>query len=141
MVVFLSCSNASQLQIAPKDDEQKACEQYNGRVEDLSPPEQFLLTMSSVPRLHDKINVLILMQQFQVRLVVRGSVSQMDHLMTYIAGTTSQFEVPVGGCLYPAKCCVCRHSLTRRQRPSSALSGRASRFCQLSDCTRSWRWC
>ena len=53
-------------QIAPKDDEQKACEQYTGRVEDLSPPEQFLLTMSTVPRLHDKINVLILMQQFQV---------------------------------------------------------------------------
>ena len=60
--------NASRLQIAPKDDEQKACEQYSGRVEDLSPPEQFLLTMSSVPRLHDKINVLILMQQFQVCL-------------------------------------------------------------------------
>ena len=61
-------SDAWALQIAPKDDEQKACEQYTGRVEDLSPPEQFLLTMSSVPRLHDKINVLILMQQFQVGL-------------------------------------------------------------------------
>lgn len=59
------------LQIAPKDDEQKACEQYTGRVEDLSPPEQFLLTMSSVPRLHDKINTLILMQQFQVYLVLK----------------------------------------------------------------------
>lgn len=54
------------LQIAPKDDELKACQQYTGRLEDLSPPEQFLLTMSTVPRLHDKINALILMAQFQV---------------------------------------------------------------------------
>ena len=55
------------LQIAPKDDEQKLCEAYTGRVEELLPPEQFLVTMSTVPRLHDKINVLILMQQFQAR--------------------------------------------------------------------------
>jgi Formin Homology 2 Domain len=56
------------MQIAPKDDELKACQQYTGRLEDLSPPEQFLLTMSTVPRLHDKINALILMAQFQVRM-------------------------------------------------------------------------
>ena len=60
-----SMSAASRLQIAPKDDEQKVCEQFTGRVEDLSPPEQFLITMSTVPRLPDKINVLILMKQFQ----------------------------------------------------------------------------
>ena len=60
------------LQIAPKDDEQKVCEQYAGRVEDLSPPEQFLVTMSTVPRLLDKVHVLILMQQFQVRPLTNG---------------------------------------------------------------------
>lgn len=58
----------ARVQIAPKDDELKACQQYTGRLEDLSPPEQFLLTMSTVPRLHDKINALILMAQFQVCL-------------------------------------------------------------------------
>lgn len=48
------------------------CEQYAGRVEDLSPPEQFLVTMSTVPRLLDKVHVLILMQQFQVRPLTNG---------------------------------------------------------------------
>jgi Formin Homology 2 Domain len=62
------CACTLVLQIAPKDDELKACQQYTGRLEDLSPPEQFLLTMSTVPRLHDKINALILMAQFQVCL-------------------------------------------------------------------------
>lgn len=32
----------------------------------LSPPEAFLATMSTVPRLMDKINLLILIQQFEV---------------------------------------------------------------------------
>ena len=55
------------VQIAPKDDELKACQQFAGKLEELSAPEQFLMIMSTVPRLHDKINVLILMAQFQVR--------------------------------------------------------------------------
>ncbi len=63
--LVLEWCGADPLQIAPKDDELKACQQFTGKPEDLSPPEQFLLTMSTVPRLHDKINVLILMAQFQ----------------------------------------------------------------------------
>lgn len=79
------------LQIAPKDDEQKVCEQYTGRVEDLSPPEQFLVTMSTVPRLHDKINVLILMQQFQVKWgrTVYNSLSLVSLNVTVLLDTLS----------------------------------------------------
>lgn len=54
------------LQIAPKEDELRAFQAYDGTYDDLSPPEQFLYTMASVPRLNDKINVLILMHQFEV---------------------------------------------------------------------------
>ena len=54
------------LQIAPKEDELRAFQAYEGTYEDLSPPEQFLYTMATVPRLNDKINVLILMHQFEV---------------------------------------------------------------------------
>ena len=45
----------------------KALQKYSGPVEELSPPEQFLLIMSSVPRLNEKIHLLMLMHQFEVR--------------------------------------------------------------------------
>lgn len=54
------------MQIAPKEDELRAFQAYEGTYDELSPPEQFLYTMASVPRLNDKINVLILMHQFEV---------------------------------------------------------------------------
>lgn len=54
------------VQIAPKEDELRAFQAYQGTYDDLSPPEQFLYVMASVPRLSDKINVLILMHQFEV---------------------------------------------------------------------------
>ena len=45
--------------------------------------------MSSVPRLHDKINVLILMQQFQVCLLERDDVIRVDKT------TCAPFAVPI----------------------------------------------
>lgn len=45
----------------------KALQSYAGRMDELSLPEQFLLVMSGVPRLHDKIHLLILVRQFEVR--------------------------------------------------------------------------
>ena len=57
------------MQIAPKEDELRAFQAFQGTYDDLSPPEQFLYVMASVPRLNDKINVLILMHQFEVSLV------------------------------------------------------------------------
>ena len=57
------------MQIAPKEDELKAFQAFRGTYDDLSPPEQFLYVMASVPRLNDKINVLILMHQFEVSLL------------------------------------------------------------------------
>ena len=44
----------------------KALQKYAGPLEDLSPPEQFLLIMSSVPRLNEKIHLLMLTHQFEV---------------------------------------------------------------------------
>ena len=55
------------MQISPKEDEVKALQKYSGPMEELSPPEQFLLIMSSVPRLNEKIHLLMLMHQFEVR--------------------------------------------------------------------------
>lgn len=52
--------------MAPKDDEIKALQAYEGNRSHLSVPEQFLLSMASVPRLVSKINILILVQQFEV---------------------------------------------------------------------------
>ena len=43
------------LQIAPTVEEVKALGMYRGPVEELSPPERFLLVMSRVPRLVDKV--------------------------------------------------------------------------------------
>ncbi len=53
-------------QIAPKEDENKALQKYDGPMEELSLPEQFLLVMSTVPRLNEKIHLLILVHQFEV---------------------------------------------------------------------------
>jgi hypothetical protein len=53
-------------QIAPKEDEAKALQGYSGPLEELSVPEQFLLVMSAVPRLHEKIHLLIHVRQFDV---------------------------------------------------------------------------
>ena len=58
------------LQIAPKEDELRAFQSYSGTFEELSPPEQFLYIMASVPRLTNKINILILIHQFEVRHTV-----------------------------------------------------------------------
>ena len=44
----------------------KALQSYAGRTDELSLPEQFLLVMSGVPRLPDKIHLLILVRQFEV---------------------------------------------------------------------------
>jgi hypothetical protein len=57
----------SGIQIAPKEDETKALQKYSGPFEELSLPEQFLLVMSTVPRLNEKIHLLILVHQFEVR--------------------------------------------------------------------------
>ena len=46
----------------------KELQAYEGPRSELAPPEQFLLAMSTVPRLTDKLNILILMQQFEVGL-------------------------------------------------------------------------
>ncbi len=54
------------MQIAPKEDEVKELQAYEGPRSELAPPEQFLLAMSTVPRLTDKLNILILLQQFEV---------------------------------------------------------------------------
>lgn len=54
------------VQIAPKEDEVKELQAYAGPSSELAPPEQFLLAMATVPRLTDKLNILILMQQFEV---------------------------------------------------------------------------
>ena len=66
------------VQIAPKEDELRAFQAYQGTYEDLSPPEQFLYVMATVPRLNDKINVLILMHQFEVSCNMR------NHLCLYL---------------------------------------------------------
>ena len=62
-LIFSGCAR---MQISPKEDEVKALQKYSGPLNDLSPPEQFLLVMSSVPRLTDKIHLLMLMHQFEV---------------------------------------------------------------------------
>ena len=54
-------------QIAPKEEEAKELQAYQGAKKELAPPEQFLLAMSTVPRLTDKLNILVLMQQFEAR--------------------------------------------------------------------------
>lgn len=54
------------MQIAPKEEETKALQKYDGPMEELSLPEQFLLVMSTVPRLNEKIHLLILVHQFEV---------------------------------------------------------------------------
>lgn len=102
------------LQIAPKDDELKACQQYTGRPEDLSPPEQFLLTMSTVPRLHDKINVLILMAQFQVPAENSPISTLSSHLLDYkVCWLAHEAD---------SLMCRCRGCWTRQPRQSSAWS-------------------
>jgi len=51
-------------QIAPTPDEVKALTTYRGLPSELSPPEQFLLAMTSIPRLHAKIAALMFVRQF-----------------------------------------------------------------------------
>lgn len=62
------------MQIAPKEEEVKALAKYTGASGTLSQPEAFLATMASIPRLMDKINLLILVQQFEVRRMLRHGV-------------------------------------------------------------------
>ena len=47
----------------------------------LSPPEAFLATMSTVPRLMDKINLLILIQQFEVLACALTALRMLFHIM------------------------------------------------------------
>ena len=68
------------MQMTPKEDEVKALQAYTGPVNELTPPEQFLLTLSKVPRLLDKINLLILIKQFEVSL---ASLSMTFSFSTY----------------------------------------------------------
>jgi hypothetical protein len=77
------------LQIAPKDDETKALQAYGGPVNELSAPEKFLLAMSTVPRLTDKLNILILILQFKVNL----SPSQPASIPYYIVCFPSQIHI------------------------------------------------
>ena len=49
-----SLFKTTSMQIAPTMDEAKALKMYRGPPSDLSPPEQFLLAMSGVPRLVNK---------------------------------------------------------------------------------------
>ena len=51
-------------QIAPTQEEMKALSLYRGTPSDLSPPEQFILVMMGIPRLHAKISSLLFMRQF-----------------------------------------------------------------------------
>jgi hypothetical protein len=53
------------MQIAPTMDEAKALKMYRGAFAELSPPEQFLLVMASVPRLVNKVQALIFRRQFE----------------------------------------------------------------------------
>ena len=59
-------SEAILMQMAPKPEEAQALQAYEGPVDELSEPERFLLALSCVPRLQDKIGALTLMQQFDV---------------------------------------------------------------------------
>ena len=60
------------MQIAPKEDELKGLLAYAGPLSALSAPERFLCVMARVPRLLDKINLLILRGTFQARNWVPG---------------------------------------------------------------------
>ncbi|KAG7670605.1 hypothetical protein Ndes2526A_g00379 [Nannochloris sp. 'desiccata'] len=51
-------------QIAPTPDEVKGLTTYRGLPSELSPPEQFLLAMTDIPRLHAKIAALMFVRQF-----------------------------------------------------------------------------
>lgn len=53
------------MQIAPTMEEIKALKMYRGPVSELAAPEQFLLAISDVPRLVDKVGALIFRQQFK----------------------------------------------------------------------------
>lgn len=52
------------MQLAPTPDEIKALKLYRGPVAELSPPEQFLMVLSSVPRLPSKVGALLFRGQY-----------------------------------------------------------------------------
>ena len=52
------------LQVAPKDDEVRALAAWRGLPSELAPPEAFLHALASVPRLTDKVNLLLLATSF-----------------------------------------------------------------------------
>ena len=54
------------MQMAPKIEEVQALQAYEGPREELSEPESFLLALSYVPRLLDKVGALTIMQQYDV---------------------------------------------------------------------------
>eukprot|EP00884_Botryococcus_braunii_P013189 jgi/Botrbrau1/21871/Bobra.0249s0002.1 len=82
------------LQIAPKEDELKALQRYTGSFQELSPPEQFLSVMSSVPRLNSKLNLLILVQHFDTLLQsAESAVSSVDKACQQIRNGVALEEV------------------------------------------------
>lgn len=87
------------VQIAPKEDELRAFQAYQGTYEDLSPPEQFLYVMATVPRLNDKINVLILMHQFEVSYKMR------NHSCLYLCSAVSIYSCTAVQMSWPMKPC------------------------------------
>ena len=53
-------------QIAPKEDELKSLQAYSGPLAALSPPERFLVMLARIPRVADKMNLLLLRKTFKV---------------------------------------------------------------------------
>ena len=54
------------MQIAPKEDELKSLQTYTGPLAALSPPERFLVMLARIPRVSDKMNLLLLRKTFRV---------------------------------------------------------------------------
>lgn len=55
-------------QIAPKEDELASLQAFQGDRSLLTPPEQFLVMMSEIPRLANKLNLLRNLHQFEVSM-------------------------------------------------------------------------
>ena len=54
------------MQIAPKEDELKSLQGYSGTLGALSPPERFLVMLARIPRVVEKIKLLLLRRTFKV---------------------------------------------------------------------------
>lgn len=76
----------------------KELQAYEGPKSELAPPEQFLLAMSTVPRLTDKLNILILMQQFEAHFpcLLAKHICVIETLEAQNAGCTHQKASLIG---------------------------------------------